>query len=351
MAEPETITTTLAPDSHHPDDTGVSIAVAHGKGDEGATGVILIGMDHTDAATTTASRRSTSSTSDEDHFDGNPRPSETNDTEPDVDINRDNLHNTEKQEDPREERVVDSPPPSIHRRSHSSSTDVAEANLSIPISIRHRRSTSSSSSSSSSSLHKRPSTGRSKRTARSREISPVDPQDTTPTAVDSGTISQRHSATEFQKFRDELSQKAQPDTAYDTMTTEWQLHPNPHRPGTGTEILRIERTYTPIALPSKTRVSDVTNYDVLIPRFSITYPPILREYGISDAEWSGFIQRVNKGCMEAFDPFRLGNILVNIIAVMSCWLSEWFMPNLTKRVCCIYCPMLTQEITEFGEVY
>lgn len=42
--------------------------------------------------------------------------------------------------------------------------------------------------------------------------------------------------------------------------------------------------------------------------------------------------RVNRFCMEAFDPFRVGNILVNVVAVLSCWLSEWVMPNLTKRV-------------------
>ena len=88
----------------------------------------------------------------------------------------------------------------------------------------------------------------------------------------------------------------------------------------------------PIALPSKINVSDVTNYDVLIPRFATTYPTLLREYGISETEWMGVIVRVNKCCMEAFDPFRLGNIAINIIAVLSCWLSEWFMPNLAKRV-------------------
>ena len=37
-------------------------------------------------------------------------------------------------------------------------------------------------------------------------------------------------------------------------------------------------------------------------------------------------------CMEAFDPFRWSNVAINIIAVLSCWLSEWIMPNMTKRV-------------------
>jgi hypothetical protein len=148
---------------------------------------------------------------------------------------------------------------------------------------------------------------------------------TSPTTVDS---SHRHSATEFQKFRDQLHSAP----THQPTIEEWQLHPNPHSPKSKTEILRIERTYTPIALPTKMNVSEITNYDVLIPRFSTTYPTLLREYSINETEWAGFILRVNKCCMEAYDPFRFGNIAINIIAVLSCWLSEWIMPNLAKRV-------------------
>ena len=151
-------------------------------------------------------------------------------------------------------------------------------------------------------------------------------------------VSRRHSATEFQKFRDQLhSVPANPTVQPDN--DGWHLHPNPHRPKTKTEILRIERIYTPIALPRRARVSQIANFDVLIPRFSPAYPPVLREYGINEGEWRGFIEHVNAVCMEAFDPFRWSNVAINVLALLSCWLSEWIMPNLTKRVLvsCLVC--------------
>jgi hypothetical protein len=300
--------------------SAVSNGPARRKVDERSTGVILIGMDENDVTTvgrTTTASRASSSMIDQ-------LQSETNDTEND-EIEEHNNHN----------KHTESPfKISPSRRSNSSSTAGRPA---IPVMLVERRrstSTSSISSISSNSLRHRTSSvesnKRPKRTNHPR-LSSVDHQEASPTTEDSGTVSQRHSATEFQKFRDQLHSSNVNPTIQPT-NEEWQFHPNPHHPKTNTEILRIERTYTPIALPTKTHVSDVTNYDVLIPRFSPTYPTILREYGVAEGEWSGFIDRVNKSCMEAFDPFRFSNIVVNMVAVLTCWISEWFMPNLAKRV-------------------
>jgi hypothetical protein len=64
------------------------------------------------------------------------------------------------------------------------------------------------------------------------------------------------------------------------------------------------------------------------------------------------VGRVNRFCMEAFDPFRVSNVLVNVVAVLSCWLSEWIMPNLTKRVCAHREVVLIYlEIDGIGELY
>jgi Golgin subfamily A member 7/ERF4 family len=337
---PSTIRTPTSPDTRHsfmskrdslgirtqPQNESTRLSTAtFNKEDEATSGVILIGMDGNDAATaersTSESRRSSSSV---DH-----RPSETNDTD------HDETENNKR-------------PSSANRRSHSSSST---GRPSIPIMlINRRRSTSSSSissTSSNSSLRQRISSDSVRRSkTHAPQTSSVDASHTSPTTVDSVTNSHRHSATEFQKFRDQLHNgpAAQP------ILEEWQLHPNPHAPKSKTEILRIERTYMPIALPTKINVSDVTNYDVLIPRFATTYPTLLREYGISETEWTAFIVRVNKCCMEAFDPFRLGNIAINIIAVLSCWLSEWFMPNLAKRVGSLT-SMLMVETDGVGKIY
>ena len=290
------------------------------KGDDGTTGVIIIGLDSNDTATvgrTTISRGSSSVMDQR-------RRSETNDTERD-----ETEANNDIKSDHKKNNIDDKHLLSI-RHSTSSSTaaiPIAPANghgrsnsISTGPSSSHRQNTSSEDSNPLASTRGRP-----------RQTSSADPPDTTPTTLNSETASQRpHSATEFQKFRHQLH-GANPTFPHPE-NEEWQLHPNPHHPNTKTEILRIERTYTPIALPTKTRVSNITNYDVLIPRFSPTYPPILREYGINDGEWTGFIQRVNRYCMDAFDPFRWSNVAINILAVLSCWLSEWIMPNITKRV-------------------
>jgi Golgin subfamily A member 7/ERF4 family len=280
------------------------------KGEGVMSGVILIGMDGNDAATTTASRRSSSV------MDPN-RPSETNDTDRDdgevsnAIINDDNIIDNAKQ---------DNPPSS--RQSNTS------RNAAIPVmSGDHRRSDSISSASSSDSNNKP--------TGRPRQTSSVDPPETLPTTItspSSHTSERRHSATEFQKFRHQLHSVSANPVFLQSENSEWPLHPNPHHPKTKTEILRIERTYTPIALPTKIRVSKIANYDVLIPKFSPSYPPILGSYGINETEWTGFIQRVNRYCMEAFDPFRWSNVVINILAIMTFWLSEWIMPNLTKKV-------------------
>jgi Golgin subfamily A member 7/ERF4 family len=297
----------LRADSKSSEKSGRSRVSAVKPGEELTTGVILIGMDN-DATTITESRGSSSLMDQQ-------RPSETNDTDHDDTENNNNNHNAIKQ--------VDSSPSS--RRSSASSTD---DRVTMPVMLVDRR----RSNSSISSTHRRPSIDSIENTNnKPQQSSSTDPPITTPTSISSPTTSRRPSATEFQKFRDQLiSTPSNP--AFQSENPEWQLHPNPHHPKTKTEILRIERAYTPIALPTKIRVSQITNYDVMIPRFSPTYPPILRDYGIGEGEWMGFIQRVNKSCMEAFDPFRWSNIAVNIIAMLSCWLSEWFMPNLTKKV-------------------
>jgi hypothetical protein len=319
--------------------SAVSNGLVVKKNDEPSTGVILIGMDENDATTvgrTTTASRASSSLVDQ-------HPSETNDTDNDeIDDNNNNNKHTES-------RFNVSP----SRRSNSSSTAGRPV---IPVMLVDRRrstSTSSISSISSNSLRHRTSSlesnKRPKRTNHPRQTSSSDHPQTSSTTADSGTVSQRHSATEFQKFRDQLHSSIANPTIQ-PINEEWQFHPNPHHPKTKTEILRIERTYTPIALPTKSHVSEITNYDVLIPRFSPTYPTILREYGIGEGEWTGFIDRVNKSCMEAFDPFRFSNIVINMVAVLSCWISEWFMPNLAKRVLAMEMK-LTEEINGLGEVY
>jgi Golgin subfamily A member 7/ERF4 family len=284
-------------------------------GADGTTGVILIGMETSDAATidrTTIDSRRTSSTIDP------LRPSDTNDAS----RNDSENHHTSNQNKP------DFPPNPTSRRSNSSST--------AAVLVDQRRSTSTISSESSVSQHQHSSSQESnrpqlKRTGRPRKTSSVDPPVTSPTTITSDSPSRPHSATEFQKFRAHLH-SGPPNSAFHPENEEWRLHPNPHHPKTKTEVLRIERAYTPITLPTKTNVSNITNFDVLIPRFSPSYPPILREYGIDETEWSSFVHRVNRYCMEAFDPFRWSNLVVNIIAVLTCWLSEWIMPNITKRV-------------------
>jgi Golgin subfamily A member 7/ERF4 family len=97
-------------------------------------------------------------------------------------------------------------------------------------------------------------------------------------------------------------------------------------------------------------VSQIANFDVLVPRFSPAYPSVLREYGINEGEWRGFIEHVNAVCMEAFDPFRWSNVAINILALLSCWLSEWIMPNFTKRVGSFEM-LLIIEIVGLGKVY
>jgi hypothetical protein len=251
-----------------------------------------------------------------------PRPSETNDTDhDDNEINNgiDNNNNNDNHN-------------GVRPTSRQSSTSGAAVPVML---VNHGRSNSTTTASSSTSTSQTSSADSNNKRSmgRPRQTSSVDPPETIPTTITSSATSQRrHSATEFQKFRDQLH-SAQANPAFQPENLEWQLHPNPHNPKTKTEILRIERTYTPIALPTTMRASKITNFDVLIPRFSPTYPPILREYGINETEWLGFIQRVNRYCMEAFDPFRWNNIAINFIALMTFWLSEWIMPNLTKRVC------------------
>ena len=291
------------------------------KGEELSQGAILIGMDENDTTTvgrtTTESKRSSSSNTSRHHR------SETNDT--DHDYSDDNGHDNEKQ--------IETHEPIPSRRSNSSSTAGNRPNLPAVMLADRRRSTSTSSieSNSTSSLRQRTSSVESSsRAKRKHTPRPSDPLETTPTREEED-VDRRHSATEFQKFRDQLH--SIPSNPALRTNTEEQLHPNPHHPKTKTEILRIERVYTPVALPSKHTVSDITNYDVLIPRFSPVYPVLLRDFGINEGEWNGFITRVNRSCMEAFDPFRWSNIVVNLIAVLSFWISEWFMPNLTKRVC------------------
>ena len=294
------------------------------RGDDGTTGIIIIGMDNTDAATMgrteTTSRRSSREMDPR-------RPSDTTDTEPD-----DPEHDNSNKREPNTQNENPHPPhplpPARSQRSNSSSSRAA-----IPVMLVDRRRSTSSSSSSTRSSTSSNHNSLDSPTSRPRQTSSTEPPDTEPTTITSSSANPARpsSATEFQKFRHQLH-SVPSNPAFRPEPEEWQLHPNPHHPKTKTEILRIERTYTPIALPTKARVSAITNYDVLIPRFSPTFPPILREYGISEGEWSGFVGRVNRFCMEAFDPFRLSNVLVNVVAVLSCWLSEWIMPNLTKRV-------------------
>jgi len=92
-------------------------------------------------------------------------------------------------------------------------------------------------------------------------------------------------------------------------------------------------------------------YDVLIPRFNPAYPRILGEYGIGEEEWGRFIGRVNRLCVEAFDPFRWSHLVVNIIALLTLWMSEWIMPNPAKRVKSMERRVLTLEIDGVGKVY
>jgi Golgin subfamily A member 7/ERF4 family len=330
------------------------------------TGVILIGMDVTDAATTVSrSRRSSSSAVDP------PRPSETNDTDHDeteiVDYTTKTLTTTTTTITLTSGTFAR---PTSRRRSLSSISD-SESDHNIdeeaerpivpvpeefddPDRLNSSESPRPPSSSSSDSPRPRRSSYSSS-TSRHRHTSSIDSTtrntdttattnrphqfSTTTTATTTGihgesSSSRPPSATEFQKFRDQLHSVAS-NPAFRPLTNtpgDSPLHPNPHHPGPQTEILRIDRVYTPIALPTKTHVSQITNYDVMIPRFSPAFPSLLRDLGIQEAEWRGFIERVNRGCMEAFDPFRVSNVLLNMVAVLTFWLSEWIMPNLAKKV-------------------
>jgi hypothetical protein len=322
------------------------------KGDETNSGVILIGLDPEDAAT--ASRTSIS------------RGSGTSETGGDRDTRgMDDVTDTRRNDDNEGHGIAavengalshDKHETSSKRHSASSSNTDGTSRVPVMLVDSRRRSSSSSSSSSAPSTtannhdddNKHPSHG-STPTRAHRLSSSVDhpshSNNTDPTTVNSDTASNRpQSATEFQKFRDHLHHNSLPATTvfpHDLAThpdhhsqQEPILHPNPHHPGTQTEIIRIERAYTPVALPTKTNVSGIVQYDVLIPRFSPAYPRILGEYGIGEEEWGRFIGRVNRYCTEAFDPFRWSNLLVNIIALLTFWMSEWIMPNLAKRVCC-----------------
>ena len=218
---------------------------------------------------------------------------------------------------------------------HSTSSSIGDSNR-IPVQAVDPHSISSSTSSSSTAHTHEDDAPRPSRLSSS--IDRDHPSNTDPTTVNSETASNRpQSATEFQKFRDHLHHSASHELFHTHPTINElarpdALQPNPHHPGTKTEILRIERVYTPIALPTKTRVSGIVQYDVLVPRFSPAYPRILGEYGIEEDEWVRFIGRVNRFCVEAFDPFRVSNVFVNLIALATLWLSEWIMPNLAKRV-------------------
>jgi Golgin subfamily A member 7/ERF4 family len=243
---------------------------------------------------------------------------------------------------------------------HSTSSSVSDGTR-VPVLVDPRsRSSSSNSSSSTTHSHEDERTSPSARPARlSSSIDRDHPSHTDPTTVNSETASNRpQSATEFQKFRDHLHHSASHELFHNSHPTINELaqsdalHPNPHHPGTKTEILRIERVYTPVALPTKTRVSEIVQYDVLIPRFSPAYPRILGEYGIEEEEWGRFIGRVNRFCVEAFDPFRVSNVLVNLIALVTLWMSEWIMPNLAKRVSTVELwGFANLEITGAGAVY
>lgn len=309
------------------------------NGENGTADITLMGMDN-DATTlgqvTTESRGSSSVMDEKQHSD-----TEHDDVGPCNNI--DDIIKPSTDENNQNEQT--------RRRSTSSSSDIAAAAIPGLLDDRRRRSNSTCSSTSlrqhTSSTDSHPT--HPKHIGRLRKTSSVDAPDTTPTTVNSESGSPRHSATEFQKFRDQLH-SSQANPAFQSEHDAIRLHPNPHHPKTKTEILRIERTYTPIALPIHSRVSTVTNFDVLIPRFSPSYPPILREYGVSDNEWTTFIHRVNKSCMEAFDPLRWTNIAINIIALLSCWLSEWIMPNPAKRVFHGLALLMT-ETNGAGEIY
>jgi len=333
--------------------SAVSRELAKAKLAEEGTGVILIGLDNNEGTltdkSTSESRRSSSFV---DH-----RPSETNDTDHEDDDDVDGNHQIDVDKAPRR------PASLISSSSESSSSESSERPTAIPVMLPDHRQRSPSLSSTSSLPHQNQQqqqqqqqtlrhrtsstsidSSTQQRTGRPRQPSSVNPPETIHSTITSQTTptiaasqhSRRPSATEFQKFRDQLHQQQTtpitPTFPVVATTEEWHLHPNPHHPKTKTEILRIERTYTPVALPSKTRVSDITNYDVLIPRFSPAFPPILGDYGVSESEWTTFVGRVNKACMDAFDPFRWSNIVINIVNLLSFWMLEQILPNVTKRV-------------------
>jgi hypothetical protein len=307
------------------------IAPADGNdgGEEETSGVIFIAMDNADGTMTertssilSESRRSSSLV---DH-----RPSsETNDTDHDdhEEDDQGRLDNNNNENSNTNDNTNDL---SMRHSISSSTTD----RPSIPVMLIDRqRSSSTTSSTSTRSLRKRnpsPEPKQQPQATRSRNTSSVNPPTTIQTSEET-SHSRRPSATEFQKFRDQLHTPLTPTFPL-VNNIDWRLYPNPHHPKTKTEILRIERIYTPVELPSKSRVSEVTNYDVLIPRFSPAFPPVLRDIGVQEDEWTGFIHRVNKYSMEAFDPFRWSNIVFNIIHVLTFWMSEWILPNLTKKV-------------------
>jgi len=326
------------------------------KDDETRSGVGVISMD-SNVGAATASRTSLS------------RGSEMNETNEEEDQDTEVDHSYEEKHDqgPRMGALTDISMSSDRRETaakrHSTSSSTVDATSRVPVVGQHLRRSSSSSTSSTSSIsaNQRSRDDSAALPRPRRQPSSIDQaapsnSNTDPTTVNSDTASQGRpqSATEFQKFRDHLHHSA-PTTILEALApslpVEPLLHPNPHHPGTKTEILRIERVYTPIALPTKTRVSEIVQYDVLIPRFSPNYPRILGEYGIGEEEWGRFIGRVNRFCMEAFDPFRWSNLVINAIALLTLWMSEWIMPNLAKRVKSMERRVLTLEIDGVGKVY
>jgi len=331
------------------------------KDGETRPGAVVIGMD-SNVEAATASRTSLS------------RGSEMNETSEGEDKDTEANHSHEERHDPgprigalRNGSISSDRHETAYKR-HSTSSSIIDATSRVPANLaidQHlRRSSSSSSSTSSTASISANQRSRDDLTALPRprrQSSSIDQaapsnSNTDPTTVNSETASQGRpqSATEFQKFRDHLHHSA-PTTILEALApslpVEPLLHPNPHHPGTKTEILRIERVYTPIALPTKTRVSEIVQYDVLIPRFSPDYPRILGEYGIGEEEWGRFIGRVNRFCIEAFDPFRWSNLVINVIALLTLWMSEWIMPNLAKRVKSMERRVLTLEIDGVGKVY
>jgi hypothetical protein len=69
----------------------------------------------------------------------------------------------------------------------------------------------------------------------------------------------------------------------------------------------------------------------LAPTFSATYPELLGEAGLGEAEFRRCVETVNAKLVEAFDPFRVRNLVDAVMGLCTGWLWDDAGLTYTKR--------------------